>query len=521
MKFWSGMFSFSQVQSNIDTILQKDNCTVDELLNDEEFTSEIRTNTDLIVFIEKAENMGLIVEYAIGEFNTEDLTIETQQKFQQICFSLFTNDPIKSIEVVAVNESLLKIIFQALCSDVRIKRERASEMLAVLVQVEDSLVFNNIIENDCYFDRLMDYTIQGNLDTIMELLKIDESNDLKFLKWLEHKDFITHVLNSLIHHESIDVVENINRFIHDIVYWKISTASTSALQFIYSLNNNPTLITFVDTVFQSTDDYYIQECFYIFSNIVACSTVMSYPEIQDDLPGIFKALIPHLPEFVKKFETPKVGMIVNNLVYVILSLVLSGFPQVYTALCDTNIFESIIELFYGDHLCTIARQTIQTTLTSVFTGDTTTLKLKVLNNGEFLSKMVVMDKAAIEIKKQNNLAPDYFLISASLMKMLYNLVDIENHDDDPVTSLIYKNEMFFDYVENVVIPRDQQPSEFFFYLNKDESDDSFEEDSREFCDDSYDDDEDGLGVDDLDDDDDYDDYDDEIIHKPIDDVDNS
>ncbi|KAL7722151.1 Serine/threonine-protein phosphatase 6 regulatory subunit [Entamoeba marina] len=493
------------MQSPIDIILGKDDCTLEKLLDDEEFSTEIRSNNDLISFLSDFEVLQRILQYTTQDF-PNDVDENTAHKYQIICSSMFGDDPVKIVENIGANKELVTYLFEALLSGNNNRISSAGQVLMGLVHVEDSVVYDLFIENENIIEIIMNHMeLAGLLETLLQLMKLEDNEKTGVIEWICERNFIENLFKTLMNNASIDTIGNISSFIHNVVLWKVSNAESPALQFVTLFNNNSLLPEFINHVFKSDDDYLVEQCFRIISNILACSTVLTYNDTET-LPGIFQALLPHVKEIETIFNQRKVGSITNNLVYIVLSLVLSGFQKVYDILVTENVFESMINVFYGDHLCTVVRQTIQMTVSSIFNGNVTCLKKKLLNDGKLLHTIIEKDKEAVQIKNVKNIAPDYWLIAGQMMTNLYHIFEDRNEEDDDddddddtkddeIRDIIVSNNEFIDYVRDVVLAREAEQSQFFNKINRgDDTDDT-------------------SGYDNDDDDDDYEDdgVDDEII----------
>ncbi|EDR25571.1 hypothetical protein EDI_156860 [Entamoeba dispar SAW760] len=496
MNYWTGMFRFPPMQSPIDILLGKEDCTLEKLMDDEDFIQELRSNNDLIEFCSELYNLKRILQYTTEDF-PEDVDKNLCSKYHIICSSMFGDEPVKVVDAIGTNPELVNYLFDALLSENEKRMSAAGQVLMSLVQVDGSVVYDLFIANENILETIMAHQdLTGLLETILQIMKLEDSNEKTgYINWICERNFISRMLETLMTTKSIDTIGNISSFIHNVVLWKVSSVDSPALQFITRFNNEPTLKEFIRYVFASDDDFLVEQCFRIISNILACSTVLTYSDV-NNLPGIFKALMPHVGDFEKVFTTRKVGSITNNLVYIILSLVLSGFQQVYDTIVKENVLGSMMDIFYGDHLCTIVRQTIQMTVSSILNGQVNCLKLRLLDGGNLLTKMVEKDKEAVEIKNVNNIAPDYWLIANQIM--LTTLKSVEDKDEtSPVYELVMGNNDFVRYVNDIVITRDKETSEFF--VKPDSTPEDSEDNPNGF---QYDDD-DFEGIDD--------DVDDEIV----------
>ncbi|KAL7711898.1 Serine/threonine-protein phosphatase 6 regulatory subunit [Entamoeba marina] len=413
MNYWTGMFRFPPMQSPIDIILGKDDCTLEKLLDDEEFSTEIRNNNDLITFLSDFEVLQRVLQYTTQDF-PNDVDENTAHKYQIICSSMFGDEPAKIVETIGSNKELVTYLFEALLSGNSNRISSAGQVLMGLVHVEDSVVYDLFIENENIIESIMNHMeLTGLLETLLQLMKLEDNEKTGVIEWICERNFIENLFKTLMNNASIDTIGNISSFIHNVVLWKVSNAESPALQFVTLFNNNSLLPEFISHVFKSDDDYLVEQCFRIISNILACSTVLTYNDTET-LPGIFQALLPHVKEIETIFNQKK-------------------------------------------------KQTIQMTISSIFNGNVKSLKKKLLNDGKLLLTIIEKDKEAVQIKKVKNIGPDYWLIASQMMTNLYRSFEDKNEDDeeDEIRDVVMGNNEFVDYVRDVALSREAETSEFF------------------------------------------------------------
>ncbi|ELP90267.1 hypothetical protein EIN_503130 [Entamoeba invadens IP1] len=484
MNYWSGMFRFPPMASPLDILLGKADCTLEKLLNEEDFISEIRRNNDLMDFCVEPENIQRYLKYTTYDITPTDDPV-LFEKYHAICISIFTDEPSHIIDVIGTNEELVEYLFEAIRSNNEKRMSAGGLVLNCVIQVGNAVVYDLFTKDETMLNTLMArLDITGFLDSIFQIMKLDDIGKEGCIDWLCNKGFIPKLITTLMGTQSLDIISNISSFIRNVVMWKVSNDNSHIFRFITLLNSNEILPKFVQSMFESQDDLYVEHCFIIVSNILACSTILTYTN-PDELPGIFKALLPHISHFDEVFRTRKSGGVLNNLVYIVLSLVLSGFKQIYDKLARENVLNVMMEVFYMNHSCTILRQTIKMTFLTVVNGNAMNVKLKLLDGGKLLKTFVEMDKKAVEEKKEKNLGPDYWLIAARLMRSVLQSVEDKGEEDDFYTAIIGDKE-FVDYVNTVVVPRDDETSECFNKQNTAHEDSEQSDDSQNFDDDGFD-----------------------------------
>ncbi|EKE38793.1 hypothetical protein ENUP19_0368G0039 [Entamoeba nuttalli] len=499
MNYWSGMFNFLSLESPIDTILKEEGCTLEKLLDIEDFIQEIRTNEELINFCCKKNNLKKIVQYALGDI-PKGSTFENTQKYGSVCASLFGDEPTRLVESIGKSEKLINYLFNTIMKEEITKIRAASQILLSIYKDTTSIMFDMLINNEEVLEKMINHPeIDGLIDNILELMKLEDSGKTGYIEKICNHQFINKIMTIFMTTQSISAIENISMFIHSIVLWKVSNTDSDTIEFINRFNNEVLLQQFIDFIFNSQDDFIVSQAFHIVSNILACSTILTYND-ETHLPGIFNALLPHVKDFENIMKSRRVGGVTNNLIYIILSLVLSGFQHVYDVIANENVLGAMMDVFYGDHLCTVVRQTIQMTVLSILNSSVEKLKLKLIDDGKLLDVMKQKDIDAIEMKKNKNIAPDYWLIGSLLMVALVNSVEGRD-DENTVKQIVMGNKDFIDYVHSIVMERETEKSEYFSKPTNDDFSDEFEDDDDDdyFDDSNEEDEEDPENEDDFDD----------------------
>ncbi|EDR29678.1 hypothetical protein EDI_110980 [Entamoeba dispar SAW760] len=498
MNYWSGMFNFLSLESPIDTILKEEGCALEKLLDVEDFIQEIRTNEELINFCCEKNNLKKIVQYALGDI-PKGSTFENTQKYGSICASLFGDEPTRLVKSIGKSEEMINYLFNTIMKEEITKVRAASQILLSMYKDNTSIMFDMLINNEEVLEKMINHPeIDGLIDNILELMKLEDSGKTGYIDKICNHQFINKIMTIFMTTQSVSAIENISLFIHSIVLWKVSNTDSDTIEFINKFNNDVLLPQFIDFIFNSQDDFVVSHAFHIVSNILACSTIITYSD-ETHLPGIFNALFPHVKDFENIMKSRRVGSVTNNLIYIILSMVLSGFHHVYDVIANENVLGAMMDVFYGDHLCTVVRQTIQMTVLSILNTSVEKLKLKLIDDGKLLDIMKQKDIDAVEIKKNKNIAPDYWLIGSLLMVALVNSVEGRD-DENTVKQIVMGNKDFIDYVHSIVMERETEKSEYFSKpTNGDFSDEFEEEEDDDYFDDSNEEEDDHENGEDFDD----------------------
>jgi hypothetical protein len=96
--FWK--YNFANT-SNVDALLQKDNVTLEELMDQDDIIQECQgRNTNLVEFLVRPENLEKLVEYVSREPTDDDVDERARFKYSNVACELLTCD------VPVINETL-------------------------------------------------------------------------------------------------------------------------------------------------------------------------------------------------------------------------------------------------------------------------------------------------------------------------------------------------------------------------------------------------------------------------------
>ncbi|ELP85654.1 hypothetical protein EIN_409730 [Entamoeba invadens IP1] len=475
---WADSLLYPPLQSPIDLLLSKSECTLEELLECEDFPQEFQSNSSLVEFCKEPAIIKRILQYTMYDY-PKDVDQSLSNKFHLVCVSIFA-EPSQLSEVIGSTQELVDYVFAAIASENKTKMGAAGLVLSSVISSDNYLVYKRFTEDETIIKTIMEnYDVPGFLDSIFQFMHLE--NDDKYSGVIEYIckfGFIKNILQTMMNSTDLDTITNISTFIHNIVVWKVSYTNSKAIKFLSLLNQNEFLQSFVEFAFVSKDYFVVEHILRDVSNILACSTFLVYPD-QNNLPGIFKSVLTQINKFPDIFHLKNTSCVINNLLYVVLSLVLSGFDTIIDAIVASNTMKLLVELLYGDHMSTIVRQSVLMAISAVISSKVSKVLISLLDDGKFLKLLVEKDKESVAIQAEKNIGPDYWLVAASIMKNLYEMVPEEESDIGEVERIIIDDNEFMEYVKNIVIPRDEAQSEYFTTTDYGRDEDNYDEDSNE------------------------------------------
>ncbi|EKE38768.1 hypothetical protein ENU1_154090 [Entamoeba nuttalli P19] len=447
------------------TQLVRMNAALEEILDQPDLLTELRTNNDLQQYICSQANIHKMVSFVCGH---------GQVKHQILSGAVLSSGIGCVVDAVFLDDQTGLYMLKQLT----IKNKRLSGMtLDLLCKVLSSLLipiqskeFVLVQAVDGFLEGLISYMESYSVcDYIIALLKLDVFHmNSRSIQWFCEHGFITMLLNSFLEENiSIDKVESAARIIDEIVIWRHSHQIGAAANiFVDFFNIDKNLEQFIYCVFSTTIKTVQENGLLIISDMLASNTSRS--ELCTipigGLPAIYKNLVKHFDSIKRLLTTStesnngQVGQTKIKLSFIVLSLLLSNYSVIYKLVDEFGFIQSLLDIFYDErHQCTIFRQIVYDIINTIVQRPVTEIKYQLLRDNKFLEKSVEFDKRAIEFHHQYHYYPDYYLINSTLMFDIYNNRELTSSK----FSASINNDLFLNYVTEVIIPRNEEKSTYF------------------------------------------------------------
>ncbi|KAL7721544.1 Serine/threonine-protein phosphatase 4 regulatory subunit 3-like central domain-containing protein [Entamoeba marina] len=283
-----------------------------------------------------------------------------------------------------------------------------------------------------YVDSIAEY--------VVSLLTHDTYRDCETLKILCENKLISYLFEEYIKNTSPEVT----RIIREIVLWKHSyNVGIVGEVFVDKCNTDPLL----PDIYKSVFDNKLVDGIEMIGNLLTLSS--SNEECckipSNGLPSLYRCLIPHyeklyhLLEFEQSSQQHIIGQVKIQCVFLVLSLVVSNYCEVFKELEQHKIIPMVLDIFFDTkHQCTIIRQTIVDIVVFILQQTNSRLQEIIFDYG-LLSKCISTDMYSVNFKIKHHMYPDIYGTNLFIMKTLYAQNDID--------------EFFIDYIEDHVIPR--------------------------------------------------------------------
>ena len=220
MNFWSGMFTFTPLESEIDKLLKQDDKSLLQILKCDEFTSEMKTNDNLADYLCEDDNLKQIIKFATLQF-PEDMEIAERQTVQLSCISIFTDDCFEVKEKVAKTTSLCNQIISQLSNDDHQKVGMTCLIIKNLLKIKGSMMLPLLKDRDNIVSTLCNHLHRSEVfDLIYELMSMQNNENPKIIQWFCDSGFVKSIVEKMFEYQndedSISLYENIIYFIKQI-----------------------------------------------------------------------------------------------------------------------------------------------------------------------------------------------------------------------------------------------------------------------------------------------------------------
>lgn len=454
-------------QTSIDWILNdtKNPPTIERLMDDSKFKSEMRKNPKLQEFVTKNDNLKKIIEYAINP----------NEKYHEITYSLF-NDENVVVRAISKSLGLIRFLLDKFYEDDEKRIKYISNILGACILVKDNEVLKMTQEsktsNDSskYFDKMIEKIhIPGSLNFFFNLMTVEFMIDTNVSTLFEDHKFFDKLFEEFEKvgkkndNEIKETLNSICDFMKQITEWK-NKGNREVNDFIYECNRNDGIQILTEKLFDEHANGVFVEYYLIFLNeILKNSTIENYSNSKY-IPNCYEYLVKNFDKFDSLFDRFSDNHnIILNLLEIINSLISSGFSQVYEGLSQQSVLNNLVKVLFGSTKVESLKRINEIVHNLFYTDEEhCEMKIKFLDEGRVLKLCLEKDKEAVECEKNNEPKPDYYSHNDEVMKEIYESVFGEDayitlfDDMNKFETFAKVQEEFKNYVETIICPRISQ-----------------------------------------------------------------
>ena len=222
--FWRFSYSTSQIQ----TLLEKEDVTLEEIMNEEDVLQECKsTNEKLLEFLTTVENLSKLVDYIVS-VPSENLDEKQRFKYSSISCELLTCD-INSINDALINKiEIIDRLYSFIDTTETLNPLLASffaKLIGCLIKRNSEYILNYVEQKENFVHLFVQHiNTSAIIDVILRLITAFDNIELRtrVIQWLKKIQIVKHVINlfdskycSLYHSNASQLICDIIRISRD------------------------------------------------------------------------------------------------------------------------------------------------------------------------------------------------------------------------------------------------------------------------------------------------------------------
>lgn len=428
--FWR-TFGFHTV-SAIDTILDRESFTLEDLLDEEEIVQETKTqNKKLLEFLTQPESMSQILEYLTKEPEDEE-DQKRKFKYPYVACEILCSEVMAICDAVYQRESFLDAIYSFLDKDSPSNSLLAgytSRVAGVLLQrkVAETIAYlkkkGNIIEK--FIKHLGNSSVMDLLLKIISCEETPEGQSSQILQWLCVQNLIPALVEKFDPSYDMDVHENAAQALVDIIAVSNNVDQTMQTHspLIAQLESKEIIEKLFAHILSGNSTSALQHGLTVVIELLKRNTnINGGHQDSGELPVLFSVVLENLNNFVNILTTNKpehavlttVGEIVPlgfhrlKVVEFLMSLVKSNHQRVDEELIKLNILSTCLDIFFNYKWNNFLHSIIEQMLVTILEGENEELKFSLFSHTKLADRIVAAWKEnEEEIQKPKGMRRGY------------------------------------------------------------------------------------------------------------------
>lgn len=201
--------------SHIDTLLEREDVTLFELMEEEDILQECKANNrKLVEFLTRLQNMEALVTCITVE-PSEDMDEKVRYKYPNISCEILTADVTQVNDALGEDESLLSRLYAFLQNDNVLNPLLASffsKVMGILINRKSEQIVDFLRKKDDFVGLLLKHIgTSAIMDLLLRLLTCVEQPHLRqdVLNWLNEEKIIQRLIEMIYHSKDEDVSASI------------------------------------------------------------------------------------------------------------------------------------------------------------------------------------------------------------------------------------------------------------------------------------------------------------------------
>lgn len=496
MSFWN---HFGFQQSAIDSLLEKPDVTLEQLMDDPDLIQECKSqNRKLIEFCVQKSTLEKIVQYVVDVPEASD-DEKRKVKYPTSCTEILCAEVWQFSDAVYNNTELLKKLYSFFEMDpdsMTPEQEKVANNCAKCITYllhrkgAETLKFlrgcPNIVER--FIDHVRNPSI---LDYILRLIGDDDphgvldelgegqpfNEDAGTVSWLVEQKFIELLVNKFVTSTNEETQQCAGLMLFELA--SNLSPESSIIARLESIEMVDKLFTYITNPGTISEHRSISLCgFSTLIELLRKRRVSSYQDEMDPdkLPSLVVAVSSHLSE-CKEFLIhaplmpampttyglldPPLGLARQSVLELVESLALTNSSFVFKALLDSRFMETAIDLFFKYPWNNFAHQSVFNIIATVLPEPYKELSQHILRDCHLVQRILEAEAENKKVVEKTNAALGYIGHLTKISSLINSLAERELQDElpDPIFAPeVEKNQAWEDYRTDILKDRNDRES---------------------------------------------------------------
>mmetsp|Transcript_15253 Transcript_15253/g.22828 ORF Transcript_15253/g.22828 Transcript_15253/m.22828 type:complete len:659 (+) Transcript_15253:40-2016(+) len=469
MSFWR-TFGFHTV-SPIDTILERDHYTLEELLDEDDLLSECKSqNKKLIEFLLEPQVLDQLFDYLLKPAE-DDANQNRRLKYPYLACEILSMEVWDITDAIYENSKYLDALWDflyrpeldpLLCT-------YTTQVAGVLLQRKIRPTLDYLQKKDHVVDKFITHLNNSAvLELLLRVIACEEAEP-GVLTWLSSENLIEKIIAKFDPKQPASVHENAAQALIEIIdqtEGSQDSHESPLIDEIEKAGNTETLFGYV--VSADSPRSVVLNGLSVVSKLLerraALLSTTDKDTTLDKLPDLFQVALKHTAFFVSSLKSPAaespktlitsfgqeivpVGPVRLAIVGYFSSLLQQRFACIDDHLLKEGVFNACINLFFSNYWNNFLHYTVSDIIKTIFYGNNIPIKVALIKEAKLSHQLVDAAQANIEVvKKEKGVSRGYMGFVTDLSNLL-----VETSKDDPeVNDLLSNNDEWTKYTQTIL-----------------------------------------------------------------------
>eukprot|EP01098_Paradermamoeba_levis_P006183 TRINITY_DN2568_c0_g2_i1.p1 TRINITY_DN2568_c0_g2~~TRINITY_DN2568_c0_g2_i1.p1 ORF type:complete len:635 (-),score=158.96 TRINITY_DN2568_c0_g2_i1:230-2134(-) len=407
MSFWR-TFGFQTI-SQVETILDRDHFTLEDLMDEEELLQECKShNKKLIDYLVKNDTLTKLFNYLTVE-PEENADMKRRSKYPYLACEILCSDVWSIYDSIFENEAHLDGLYSYLEKPAPLNPllvGYVSKVAGVLLQKKSIESINYLKKKgNVIFANFMKHLDNASVtDLLIKVIGSETPESHGILQWLSEANLVSQLISKLNISSEAEVHENAAQTLVDII--AVSGTNTSPL---LSQIESPQAITqLLDSILVGENPSILSNGLTILMELFKRTTqeTLNNDAKLEDLPPLYSILVKNLDKFTKLLLDPTnkttmtlttgtvvpLGLTRLKIVEFILCLIKTNFSCLHQELVKSGVLSACLDLFFIYVWNNFLHATVDCLLATIFDGENQELEIALIQECKLLDRIVQANK---------------------------------------------------------------------------------------------------------------------------------